>query len=463
VSDLSGEVIDNRYELISLIASGGMASIYKATDLRLDRFVAVKIMHPHLANDEEFVNRFIREAKAIATLSHPNIVSIQDQGWNEGGAPAVFIVMEYIDGFTLHDLLVEKGFLTPKELVHYLIPVVSALAQAHGMGINHRDLKPENILISKDGRIKIADFGLARGGLLGSTMTVGSSIVLGSVSYLSPEQVERGISDSRSDIYSLGIMIFELLTGRKPFEGDTPIQIAFKHVKERVPAPSSIRPDIPLELDELVLKATSPNPDHRQRNGAELLEQLQALQIKIDPKSSQLRLDLDLPLESPKSKATRTRQQVRIGNTFVNKVKSFTQPITLKKSEVNTNFIPEGDLPSGKLEMPSISQSVATRRKTSRRVKRNRYIAILILILLITAGLYQLARLTSGVAVPSVAGMSQADAQRTLADIGIKTIVALKEYDSSVPAGIVISTAPGVEPTSRRVELLLLQSLKEHK
>ena len=443
MSDLSGEVIDNRYELISLIASGGMASIYKATDLRLDRFVAVKIMHPHLANDEEFVHRFIREAKAIATLSHPNIVSIQDQGWNEGGAPAVFIVMEYVDGFTLHDLLVEKGFLTPKELVHYLIPVVSALAQAHGMGINHRDLKPENILISKDGRIKIADFGLARGGLLGSTMTVDSSIVLGSVSYLSPEQVERGISDSRSDIYSLGIMFFELLTGRKPFEGDSPIQIAFKHVKERVPAPSSIRTNIPFELDELVLKATSPNPDHRQRNGAELLEQLQALQIKLDPKHSQLRLDLDLPLESLKSQATRTRQQVRVGNTFVNKVRGFTQPIITKKGEVNANFIPEEGLPSGKLEVPLTSHSVATRRNTSPRVKRNRYIAFLILILLIAAGLYQLAGSTDGVALPSVVGMSQSDAKHILANIGLKTVIALKEYDSSVPAGVVISTAPG--------------------
>ncbi|MEJ0014691.1 MAG: protein kinase [Actinomycetota bacterium] len=245
MSDLTGEIIDNRYELLTLIASGGMASIYKATDRRLDRFVAVKIMHPHLANDEEFVNRFIREAKAIAALSHPNIVSIQDQGWNEGGTPAVFIVMEYIDGFTLRDLLLERGPLSPSELLRYMIPVVSALAQAHTLGINHRDLKPENILISHDGRIKIADFGLARGGLLGSTMTVDSSIVLGSVSYLSPEQVERGISDARSDIYSLGVVFFELLTGHKPYDGDTPIQIAFKHVNDRVPTPSTIRPGNP--------------------------------------------------------------------------------------------------------------------------------------------------------------------------------------------------------------------------
>ncbi len=417
MADLSGEVIDNRYELISVIASGGMASIYKAIDLRLDRLVAVKIMHPHLANDEEFVNRFIREAKAIAALSHPNIVSIQDQGWNEGGAPAVFIVMEYVDGFTLHDLLVEKGHLTPQELLHYLIPVVSALAQAHTLGINHRDLKPENILISKDGRIKIADFGLARGGVLGGTMTVASSVVLGSVSYLSPEQVERGISDSRSDIYSLGIMFFELLTGSKPFDGDTPIQIAFKHVKERVPAPSSVRSDIPLELDRIVLQATSLNPDHRQRTGVELLEQLQALQVKLDPKRSQMSLDLDLPLLSPTVKAVRTRQQVRVGNTLIQKVKSFTEPIAL---------------------------STATRRRTSKRVRRNRYIAALLLIFMLLLGLYQFAwPVDDGATIPSVVGMSQVDASSTLATLGIKTSVSLKEYDSSVPAGDVISSNPG--------------------
>ena len=194
MSDLTGELIDGRYQLQKLVAAGGMASIYVAMDLRLDRLVAVKVMHPHLANDEDFVNRFIKEAKATAALNHPNVVSIQDQGWNEGGSPAVFIVMEYIDGNTLRDYLFERGTLSAEEVLQYIIPVVSALAAAHSQGIIHRDIKPENILISKDGRVKIADFGLARGDQLGSTQTVESSIVLGSVSYLSPEQVQRGIS-----------------------------------------------------------------------------------------------------------------------------------------------------------------------------------------------------------------------------------------------------------------------------
>ena len=438
MSDLTGEIIDNRYELISLIAAGGMASIYKANDRRLDRFVAVKIMHPHLANDEEFVNRFIREAKAIAALSHPNIVSIQDQGWNEGGAPAVFIVMEYIDGFTLRDLLLEKGRLTPKELLHYVIPVVSALAQAHTLGINHRDLKPENILISKDGRVKIADFGLARGGLLGSTMTVDSSVVLGSVSYLSPEQVERGISDARSDIYSFGVMCFELLTGQKPYDGDTPIQIAFKHVNERIPAPSTIVDGIPPALDGVIYRATSPNPDQRQRDGAELLEELQVVQIGMDPKRSQLSLDLDLPLESPTPKRKTTRPEVRVGNTLVTRIKSFTEPTSLRNKEVKPNFVPDG-----KLEVPAMSNSGEIRRRTSKRVKRNRYIASLILLFLVAGGLYQLAWPVNGVSIPSVVGLNLADATSTLSNIGMKTVVSLKEYDSGVPSGEVISSSPG--------------------
>lgn len=415
-----------------------MASIYKATDRRLDRFVAVKIMHPHLANDEEFVTRFIREAKAIASLSHPNIVSIQDQGWNEGGAPAVFIVMEYVDGFTLRDLLYERGYLAPRELLHYLTPVVSALAQAHNLGIIHRDMKPENILLAKDGRIKVADFGLARGSSLGSTMTIDSSVILGSVSYLSPEQVERGIADARSDIYSLGIMCFELLTGKKPFEGDTPIQIAFKHVNDRVPTPSLSRSGIPPSFDALVLKATARNPDQRHRDGAELLEDFTRIHNGLDPKPPQLVLDLDLPPRSPALKPKRARPEVRVGNTLVTKVRSFTEPHSIKPDATKANFIPEG-----KLEVPTLSNSGAVRRKTSKRVRRNRYIAALLFLLLLIGGLYELAGRASGVSLPSVVGMNVKDAERTLSSLGMHVLIAQREFDQNVPAGAVISSAPG--------------------
>ena len=327
MSDLTGELIDGRYELSRLIASGGMASIYAATDLRLDRQVAVKIMHPHLAQDEQFVARFIREAKAAAALTHPNIVAVQDQGWNQNGSPAVFIVMELVEGHTLRDYLYEQGSLSPQQALPIIIPVLSALAAAHKIGIVHRDIKPENILIAKDGRIKIADFGLARGALLGTTMTAESSVILGSVSYLSPEQVQRGIADSRSDVYAVGIVLFEILTGQKPFAGEDPIQIAFKHVNERVPKVSTLSPEVAPELDDLIFRATSVNPDQRPRDAEEFLSSLRNIAEKLDPKRRQLSLELDLP-PAPIApvKERRKRQMPKSMQNLISKTEQIVTP-----------------------------------------------------------------------------------------------------------------------------------------
>jgi len=422
VSDLTGELIDGRYQLERLIASGGMASIYVAMDSRLDRLVAVKIMHPHLANDEEFVNRFIREAKAAAALSHPNIVAIQDQGWNEGGSPAVFIVMEYVDGFTLRELLHERGSLSPDELLRYMIPVVSALAQAHQSGIVHRDIKPENILISKDGRVKLADFGLARGAQLGATMTVESSVVLGSVSYLSPEQVQRGISDQRSDIYSVGVVLFELLTGRKPYEGESPIQIAYKHVNERIPAPSTIRKDIPSVLDAIISKATSPNPDQRHKDAGALLAEMRTIQIELDPQKRQLTLELDLPIASSKKKSRRLPGEVRIGNSIVDRVRTLTEPI-MRATE-------------------PVESTAQIRRRTSKRVIRNRFIGLVLLISIGSgAAWYEL--IGSKISIPSIAGLSKSDAQSSLTPLGLNLVVVARAFSEDIPAGKVISSDPG--------------------
>ena len=314
MSDLTGELIDGRYQLIRQIANGGMAVIYEALDTRLDRKVAVKIMHPHLAQDEEFVGRFIREAKAAAALSHPNIVAVQDQGWNQSGAPAVFLVMELIEGHTLRDFIFERGRFDVKDALNYLTPILSALAAAHRIGIVHRDIKPENILISKEGRVKIADFGLARGTLLGTTMTAESSIILGSVSYLSPEQVQRGVADSRSDVYATGIVAFEMLTGEKPFPGETPIQIAYMHVNEKVPAVSTKRRDIPPALDALILRATSSNPDDRPRDASEFLAELQKILGVMDPARNQMSLELDLPVPVTKE----NKREERAGERRIN-------------------------------------------------------------------------------------------------------------------------------------------------
>ncbi len=423
MSDLTGELIDGRYQLQKLIAAGGMASIYAAMDTRLDRLVAVKIMHPHLANDEEFVNRFIKEAKATAALSHPNVVSVQDQGWNEGGSPAVFIVMEYIDGNTLRDYLFERGSLSVEEVLRFIIPVVSALAEAHSLGIIHRDIKPENILISKDGRVKIADFGLARGAQLGSTQTVESSVVLGSVSYLSPEQVQRGISDSRSDIYSLGIVLFELLTGRKPYEGETPIQIAYKHVNDRVPSVKTIKADIPENIDAVITKATSPNPDQRYRDARELLNALRSIQEAIDPRKRQLSLELDLPIPPARSnkRSKAPKGEIRIGTQVIDRVKSMTQPI----------------------KSPETSSTAEIRRRVSKRVKRNRIIASLVVVSLAAGGWYQFLGPGSQIAIPSVVGMSVADAKSEITQIGLLADVSSQDFSEDVDKGLVLTSIPG--------------------
>ena len=412
MSDLTGEVIDGRYQLSRIVASGGMATIYAALDLRLDRQVAVKVMHPHLAQDEQFVSRFIREAKAAASLSHPNIVSVLDQGWNQGGVPCVFIVMELVEGATLRDYLHEQGSLTVERALQIMTPVASALAAAHKLGITHRDIKPENILVSKEGRIKIADFGLARGALLGNTMTAESSVILGSVSYLSPEQVQRGVADARSDIYSLGIVLFEILTGQKPYQGDDPVQIAIRHVNERVPAPSTLKSTISAEVDALVLSATDINPDKRPRDAGVLLEQIRELSEKLDPRKRQLSLELDLPPLPLKPAAKE------------------------KKSKFST--------PAKKEETPVKKEKTAQTKKkqVSARVQRNRRIAALLAIIIGAGIWYGFLGPGSKVVVPSLAGLTVKEATSTLKDLGLSLDVATEEFSEDIPDGKIITSSP---------------------
>jgi len=423
VSDLSGELIDGRYELIRQIANGGMATIYEALDTRLDRKVAVKIMHEHLANDEEFVGRFIREAKAAAALSHPNIVAVQDQGWNQSGVPAVFLVMELVEGSTLRDYLFEKGKLTTQELLHFMSPVLSALAAAHKIGIIHRDIKPENILISQAGRVKLADFGLARGDLIGNTMTAESSVILGSVSYLSPEQVQRGVADSRSDVYSLGIVAFEALTGRKPFEGESPIHIAYKHVNETVPAPSTLNPDVPPALDDLIVRATSTNPDNRPKDGEEFLQELRQVEALLDPKRRQLSFELDLgvtPIRDKSRTPTRVSQENKV------QTSERVEPMVAKKSP-----------------RESTAETARERkRRTSARIRRNRWIALFVTVAVAVGGWYVIVGPGNRVVVPSVAGMSVKEAKATLSPLGLTYKIADEAFSEDIPKGKIISSRP---------------------
>lgn len=426
MSDLSGEIIDGRYELLQQIASGGMATIYSAMDTRLDRKVAVKIMHAHLANDEAFVERFIREAKAAAALSHPNIVAVQDQGWNQSGVPAVFLVMEFVDGHTLRDYLFEQGSLPPSEVIRYLIPVLSALAAAHKIGIVHRDIKPENILVSQSGRVKVADFGLAHGESIGQTMASESSVILGSVSYLSPEQVQRGIADARSDVYSVGIVAFELLTGEKPFAGESAIQIAYKHVNDRVPLPSTLKAGIPASLDALVQRATSANPDDRPRDAGQFLDELREVQAQLDPKRTQLSLELDLPPTPLRDKSPRTSRVLL--------------PKNPAPSERVSAMVSSKD---GKAPHEKTSGRVpAKKRRTSARVRRNRWIALGISVLIGVGGWYALLGPGTRVVVPSLAGLSVDQANTDLSALGLQSKVADQVFSEDVLKGIVISSQP---------------------
>ena len=414
MSDLTGELIDGRYQLLRQVANGGMASIYEAIDTRLDRKVAVKIMHPHLAQDEAFVSRFIKEAKAAAALSHPNIVAVQDQGWNQSGVPAVFLVMELIEGHTLREYLNERGRFEVKDAINYLTPILSALAAAHVLGIVHRDIKPENILISKEGRIKIADFGLARGEIIGSTMTAESSVILGSVSYLSPEQVQRGIADSRSDVYAAGIIAYEMLTGEKPFSADSPIQIAYMHVNEEIPRLRSKRKDIPQTLDDLIASSTAKNPDERPRTAGDFLTALQQIQIDLDPRKNQMDLGLDLPVEPIREKPRKKVKEVA--------------PVELTAPVVETT--------------KKIRRKEEKKKRASIRVRRNRKVALVLAIALGIGGWWTLVGPGSRVVVPSTIGGSFDEAVNVIAPLGLNAVVLENRFDEEIPKGKIIESIP---------------------
>ncbi|MDC3376377.1 Stk1 family PASTA domain-containing Ser/Thr kinase [Candidatus Nanopelagicales bacterium] len=264
---LVGKTVGSRYEIRALLARGGMATVYEAVDLRLDRLVALKVMHPHLAADPGFVARFEREAKSAARLAHPHVVGVYDQGEADG---LVYLAMELIPGRTLRDVIREYGPLTSEQALVLLEPVLEALAAAHAAGLVHRDIKPENVLISHDGRVKVADFGLARAVATSETNAT-AGMLIGTVAYLAPEQVERGHADERTDIYAAGICLFEMVTGQVPHAGDTPLSVAYQHVNADVPAPSSVMPGIPLEVDAIVRTATRRDPNQRYRSSADFL------------------------------------------------------------------------------------------------------------------------------------------------------------------------------------------------
>lgn len=265
-----GQKINDRYEIIKTIGEGGMANVYLANDTILDRKVAIKVLRGDLSNDEKFIRRFKREALSVSNLSHPNIVEVYDVGEEDGN---YYIVMEYIEGKTLKQLLQKRGALTLNEVIDIMTQLTDGLAHAHEAYIIHRDIKPQNIMIEDNGLVKITDFGIAMA--LNSTQLTQTNSVMGSVHYLPPEQANGKGSTVKSDIYSLGILMYELLTGSVPFKGDTAVEIALKHMKEKIPSIRKQNPTIPQSIENIVLKATAKNPKNRYDNVRDMYKDLQ--------------------------------------------------------------------------------------------------------------------------------------------------------------------------------------------
>ncbi|CAN5330632.1 Stk1 family PASTA domain-containing Ser/Thr kinase [soil metagenome] len=433
-----GRLIDGRYQVRSRIARGGMATVYLATDLRLERRVAVKVMHGHLADDTQFRERFIQEARSAARLAHPNVVNVFDQGQD---ADSAYLVMEYLPGITLRDLLQEYGSLTPEQTIDITEAVLAGLAAAHKAGIVHRDLKPENVLLADDGRIKIGDFGLARAA---SANTATGAALLGTIAYLSPELITRGVADTRSDIYAVGIMMFEMLAGDQPYKGDQPMQVAYQHANETVPAPSTVNAKVPPELDELVLWATSPDPENRPRDARAMLDQLR---------------ETDALLKAAPSSSTTSQRTMVMPSSLT----APTTPMhsTAPHSTAETQVLGRRGSIAAAAPVADATSALAT--ASTKRRRRGVWLAIVIVLLVAiagTTGWYFGIGPGSKVTIPdTVAGQTPDQATATLEDLGLKVNAAYGAIDSpTIAAGAVAQTDPGIGSSvakDGRVTLLL--------
>ncbi|WP_066595064.1 Stk1 family PASTA domain-containing Ser/Thr kinase [Cryobacterium arcticum] len=412
-----GRLIDGRYQVRSRIARGGMATVYLATDLRLERRVAIKIMHGHLADDNAFRSRFIQEARSAARLAHPNVVNVFDQGQD---ADIAYLVMEHLPGITLRDLLKDYGRLTPEQTMDILEAVLSGLAAAHKAGIVHRDVKPENVLLADDGRIKIGDFGLARA--VNNNTATGQAL-LGTVAYLSPELVTRGIADARSDIYALGIMTYEMLTGEQPYVGEAPMQVAYQHANDTVPMPSLVAPGVPQELDELVLWATARDPEERPRDARVMLDQL---------------LDVE--------KLVRPNDQTAMQATMV-----LPRSVVATSADAETQILGRAPLAAAATliapdpetgEVDSTDQLAGTTQKRRRRGYWLFTLIVLLAALAGGAGWYFGVGPGSEIAVPSLTSASPEEATAQLEALGLVAAPGTA-YSTEIPAGLVVGTNPG--------------------
>ncbi|MFD9876632.1 Stk1 family PASTA domain-containing Ser/Thr kinase [[Kitasatospora] papulosa] len=414
---LVGQLLDGRYRVDARIAVGGMATVYRAVDTRLDRVLALKVMHPALATDAAFVERFIREAKSVARLAHPNVVGVFDQG---AQGAYVYLAMEYVAGCTLRDVLRERGALQPRAALDILEPVLAALGAAHLAGFVHRDMKPENVLIGDDGRVKVADFGLARA-VGTATDTTGS--LLGTVSYLAPEQIEQGTADTRSDVYACGVVLYEMLTGGKPHGGDTAAQVIYQHLNEDVPAPSGAVPGLAAGLDELVAAATARNPDLRPSDAVALLAASRVIREAL----TEEQLDA-----MPPQALAETHDAAEDRTSVI--------PRVIPAGQGTAHHTSRLEMPRSALPEPGLGRRVPLAFR-GRRGVLTAVVAVL-LVLGAGAGVWYI---NSGqfTRVPALLGKTQSAAEERLADEGLDLKGVERAYSDTVRRGTVISSDPG--------------------
>jgi serine/threonine-protein kinase len=443
-----GRLLDGRYRVGPRIARGGMATVYEATDQRLDRVCALKIMHSNLGDDQDFAGRFVREARSAARLSHPHVVAVFDQGDDNG---TLFLAMEYIPGHTLRDLVRKEAPMAPAKALSLVEPVLSALSAAHQAGLIHRDVKPENVLLAEDGRVKVADFGLARAVSAETQHTGTGGVLIGTVSYLAPELVIDGRADARSDVYAVGVLMYEMLTGRKPHEGDSPIQVAYKHVHEDVPPPSRDVPGIPAYVDALVARATARDRELRPADARVLLHQVRRVRgaldhgILDDPE-----LTSDLAPTSPVRLHDSIDYVREDAPRIVEPASYGSSAASAEAPESEGTTVLGGALPRTR---PSYSHEPDDRGGGSRsddrpaqqhrRSRRGPVLLAVVLMLAVLAGLtgwyYGMGRYTS---TPGVINLSAAQAREKVVAAGLHFVVGSRQFSETVAAGSVVSTDP---------------------
>ncbi|MEO6956475.1 MAG: PASTA domain-containing protein [Antricoccus sp.] len=439
-----GAVLEGRYRVIGRLASGGMSKVYVGHDERLDRPVAIKIMNADLAHDPAFITRFTREARAAAGIWHPNVVTVHDQGTDQDTG-AVYLVMELVRGATLRAVLREYGRLSAGQALAVIEPLLTGLAAAHREGLVHRDIKPENILIDQHGRLLVVDFGLARA-VAESAHTTHSGMggsVFGTIAYLSPEQVARGYADSRSDVYAVGILLYELLTGEPPYRGDNAVTVAYRHVNDDVPPPSELAPEIPGEVDDLVIEATNRDPLRRPADAAQMLASVHRAQLLLGV------ADEPVPTASsaatlPPYEPTTTRDDVSTATnplasrSAIGYTSALTADVDADSRTGHTQIVPRQPIAAR-----AINESAELPEPSARRRRRWPWLVAVILVVVLGAGSFWWFQYGRWTKVPDFAKATSAQQVQDMAGgAGLRLNLTEPQFSETVPSGAVISIKP---------------------